>query len=184
MNSIQNTPAAHELAEARALLSVAAERIACLENENAALREALTASQESQAKLTERIVELERRLGLNSGNSSQPPSSEGLKKPPRTRSLREPSGKTSGGQPGHPGETLRQVTEPDHIQDHYPIRCETCGAPLTSEAARSYSARQVFDLPPPPPLVVTEHRAHSCQCPQCGHTTRATFPEDVTAPVQ
>ena len=28
----------------------------------------------------ERIAELERRLGLNSGNSSKPPSSDGLKK--------------------------------------------------------------------------------------------------------
>ena len=40
-----------------------------------------------------RIAELERRLGLNSSNSGKPPSSDGLKKPPRVSSLREPSGK-------------------------------------------------------------------------------------------
>jgi hypothetical protein len=36
-----------------------------------------------------RIVELERRLGLNSSNSGKPPSSDGLKKPWRVSSLRE-----------------------------------------------------------------------------------------------
>src|SRR6201989_128457 len=44
------------------------------------------------------IAELERRLGLNSSNSGKPPSSDGLKKPPRVTSLREPSDKSSGGQ--------------------------------------------------------------------------------------
>jgi len=170
--------------DAAARLAVAAERMGCLESENATLRASLAALQETVAKLTARVTELERQLGLNSGNSGKPPSSDGLKKPPRTQSLREPLGKQSGGQPGHPGETLRAVAEPDVIQDHYPIQCAACGAPLIPEAATDYSARQVFDLPGPQPLVVTEHRAHRCQCPQCGETTRATFPEGVTAPVQ
>ena len=46
------------------------------------------------------------------------------------------------------------------------------------------SARQVFDLPEPEPLVVTEHRAHDCRCPACGAKTRAAFPDGVNAPVQ
>src|SRR4029077_7572446 len=72
------------------------------------------------AALKARIAELERRLGLNSSKSGKPPSSDGLKKPPRVTSLREPSDKPSGGQKGHKGETLRQVAEPDRIVDHYP----------------------------------------------------------------
>src|SRR4051812_16372326 len=46
------------------------------------------------------------------------------------------------------------------------------------------SARQVFDLPEPQPLIVTEHRAYRCRCDRCGGETRAPFPEGVTAPVQ
>jgi transposase len=131
-----------------------------------------------------RIAELERRLGLNSSNSGKPPSSDGLKKPPRVSSLRERSGKPSGGQKGHPGETLRRSETPDAIIDHYPTSCAACGEALTEAMATDFVARQVFDLPEPQPLVVTEHRAHGCRCTACGSQTRAAFPDWVTAPVQ
>ena len=146
---------------------------------------ALIAAQAAEiAALKARLAELERRLGLNSSNSSKPPSSDGLKKPARVSSLRESSGKPSGGQPGHKGETLRQVAEPDQIVDHHPPVCSTCGAALTPDMAGGHASRQVFDLPEPRPLIVTEHRAHSCRCAACGVTTRAAFPEGVNAPVQ
>ncbi len=131
-----------------------------------------------------RIAELERRLALTSRNSSKPPSSDGLKKAPRVRSLRRSSGRKSGGQPGHPGETLHQSGTPDVTIDHYPEACEACGAGLSRRMATDYVARQVFDLPEPPPLEVTEHRAHACGCAVCGARTRASFPEGVAAPVQ
>ena len=131
-----------------------------------------------------RIVELERRLGLNSSNSGKPPSSDGLNKPPRVSSLRERSGKKTGGQPGHPGETLRRSETPDAVVDHYPAQCGACGAPLTEAMATDFVSRQVFDLPEPQPLIVTEHRAHGCRCAACGGQTRAGFPAWVNAPVQ
>jgi transposase len=134
--------------------------------------------------LLARVAELERRLGLNSSNSGKPPSSDGLKKPPRVSSLREPSGKKTGGQQGHPGETLCQVAKPDVTIDHYPPVCTGCGEPLTAATATGQVARQVFDLPEPRPLIVTEHRAHACRCAACGTQTRAAFPEGVAAPVQ
>jgi transposase len=131
-----------------------------------------------------RIAELERRLGLNSSNSGKPPSSDGLKKPPRVSSLREPSGKKTGGQRGHPGETLCQVAKPDATVDHYPQACAGCGEPLTAATASGHVSRQVFDLPEPRPLIVTEHRAYVCRCAACGRQTRGVFPEGVSAPVQ
>ena len=100
------------------------------------------------------------------------------------KSLREGSGKPRGGQKGHTGETLRQVTDPDDVADHYPSACSRCGAGLGPEASVGHSARQVFDLPKPQPLIVTEHRAHDCQCAACGAKTRAPFPDGVNAPVQ
>jgi transposase len=146
---------------------------------------ALIAAQAAEiAALKAQIAELERRLGLNSSNSSKPPSSDGLKKPARVKSLRERSGKIPGGQQGHKGETLRQVSDPDEVVDHYPSACSTCGGALNPETSVGHSARQVFDLPEPAPLVITEHRAHDCQCEACGAKTRALFPDGVNAPVQ
>ncbi len=136
------------------------------------------------AALKARIAELERRLGLNSSNSGKPPSSDGLKKPARVSSLRERSGQKPGGQKGHKGETLRQVAAPDEAVNHYPPACSMCGVGLDPETSVGHSARQVFDLPQPQPLVVTEHRVHDCQCPACGAKTRALFPDGVNAPVQ
>jgi len=167
---IRETPPEPTREELLAVISAQAAQIAALLAENAALRA--------------RITELERRLGLNSSNSSKPPSSDGLKKPVRVRSLRERSKKPSGGQKGHKGETLRQSSEPDKIEDHHPPSCGGCGTPLDPQTSVGHKARQVFDLPEPQPLVVTEHRAHECQCPNCGATTRAEFPEGVNAPVQ
>lgn len=59
--------------------------------------------------LWERLEALESKAGKNSRNSSQPPSSDGLRK---TKSLREPSGNKPGAQPGHKGSTLKRTTEP------------------------------------------------------------------------
>ena len=136
------------------------------------------------AALRAHIAELERRLGLNSSNSGKPPSSDGLKKPARVSSLRERSGKKPGGQKGHKGETLRQVTDPNEVVNHYPPACSMCGVGLDPKTSLGHSARQVFDLPQPQPLVVTEHRAHDCECTACGAKTRALFPDSVNAPVQ
>lgn len=134
--------------------------------------------------LLERVEELERRLGLNSTNSGKPPASDELKRERRVQSLRQPSGKKSGGQEGHEGTTLRQVELVDEEIDYYPSTCTNCGEALGRKTPTEYQKRQVFDLPEPQPLYVTEHRAHRSWCPQCGTATQAVFPPEVTAAVQ
>ena len=141
---------------------------------------------EAQAKqieqLTVRVAELEAQLSKNSRNSSKPPSSDGLKKPPQTRSNRTPSGKKPGGQTGHEGASLSQVDNPDKIVRHAVHACGNCGDSLIDKRPCNIDKRQVIDLPPLI-LTVTEHQAERKRC-HCGHLTTAAFPENVTAPVQ
>src|SRR6202789_3217133 len=148
------------------------------------LREENTALHQENAALKQQVAELRRRLDKNSSNSSKPPSSDGLKKPPRVRkSLRGRSGKTSGGQVGHIGDTLRPVDKPDRIERHVATACRHCQACLTAAMVRGVERRQVFDLPQPR-LEVTEHQASIYRCHHCHGTTKAAFPDTVTAHVQ
>ena len=130
------------------------------------------------------VAELRRRLGLDSSNSSKPPSSDGLSKKPRIAgSLRGRSGKPSGGQKGHEGGTLRQVADPDAVIRHEACACGHCGSSLEAKSATGIEKRQVFDLPERP-LVVTEHQATIYRCPHCRGVTKAAFPEGVVSPTQ
>jgi transposase len=128
-----------------------------------------------------RVHELEDRLSKNSSNSSKPPSSDGLKKKPK--SLRKPSGKKPGGQQGHIGKGLVQVSHPDLIVTHMPSNCTGCGSDLSSVGGIIAEQRQVFDIPQPI-INVTEHRIEEKKCPCCSKLSKASFPENIKGPVQ
>jgi transposase len=150
-----------------------------------ALVQSLFAQTEAQLQaLTERVRELEIRLGKDSHNSHKPPSSdEPTFRRGRRKSLRQRSGKKPGGQPGHTGRTRLQVDAPDEVHLHAPDSCTRCGDDLRAVEACAAQRRQVFDLPALH-LQVKEHRAQSKRCPGCGHTTQAAFPQGVDEPVQ
>ena len=127
--------------------------------------------------LTARVKELEDRLATNSRNSSKPPSSDAPAQ--RTRSLREPSTRPTGGQKGHPGTTRKFSAVPDRVIKHPPAQCGRCGASLAEVSGTPQAERrQVFDLPPLQ-LEVTEHRVMAKECPRCGEHNLGAFPAEV-----
>jgi transposase len=134
--------------------------------------------------LAGRIQTLEDQLAKNSRNSGKPPSSDGYDQPaPRPKSLRKRSRRKSGGQRGHPGETLKAVEKPDVIKVHRVQECQHCGQSLQRRKAMGHEKRQVYDLPKVQ-MKVTEHRAEIKTCSRCGKETRAPFPQEVSKAVQ
>lgn len=121
------------------------------------------------------VTLLANRLGLNSKNSSKPPSAD----PNREKKSRSVGNRKPGGQPGHQGSTLKQVDEPDEVKvikvnrAELPQDCSFCEV--------GYERRQVIDIDIS--RVVTEWRAQVLE-DQDGKRYVAPFPEGVTRPVQ
>ena len=149
-----------------------------------ALRREVAELRRENGALRAEVAELRRQLGKDSSNSSKPPSSDGLKKKPRIAgSLRGKSGKRSGGQVGHAGDTLKRVETPDRIERHTARICRCCLGVLTGAMQTGAEKRQVFDLPERL-IEVTEHQASIYRCATCGEETKAGFPAGVAAPAQ
>jgi transposase len=157
------------------------ERIADLEALVSQQRQQLEVVLARNAALEARVQELEARLAKDSHNSSKPPSSDGLGR--KTRSLRRKSGKPSGGQLGHRGETLRLQSQPDEVVEHRPAVCAACQTPLDGELVVLRERRQVQELPPLR-LVVREHQAAHVRCPACQAVTVGTFPAEAPSRAQ
>ncbi len=135
------------------------------------------AQQQQLRTLEKQLQDLQEKVGLNSSNSSRPPSSD-LWKPRQRR--RPPSGRKPGGQPGHKGH-YRQRLPPqrvNHYVHHFPATCACCQSPLPQEPQPDAPPPQWHQVMELPPLlaVVTEHQAHALRCARCGHITYATIP--------
>lgn len=130
-------------------------------------------------ELRARVQALEDRLAKDSHNSHLPPARD---LPPQPKSLRRPSGRTPGGQPGHAGTTLAWNAQPDREIVHQPTICAGCGAILDAASVVGDRRRQVVDLPPVR-LATTEHVAVQRCCAACGHVTQAAFPREARGPI-
>ena len=161
-----------------------------LHEEIAVLKAQLAELLAQNAELTSRIaelaaqnVELRAQLAKDRHTSGKPPSSDGLGR--RAKRLRTRSGKQSGGQLGHRGETLhlvaRLVATPAAVVEHRPAVCAHCQTPLDEAAVLLRERRQVQDLPRVRlrvRLVVTEHQALHVRCPHCQAVSVGAFPAE------
>ena len=120
------------------------------------------------------VTLLASRFGLNSNNSSKPPSADpNRSKKPRAKGTRKP-----GGQPGRRGSTLQPVPDPDEVEV---LQVDRGALPPGRYRQVGYESRQVVDLDIS--RVITEFRAQILEDQQ-GNRYVAPFPEGVTRPVQ
>lgn len=119
---------------------------------------------------------LSNRLGINSTNSSKPPSQDTNRVRKKTQSkgvARKP-----GAQEGHKGSTLKRIDNPDEIQE---ITIDRRTVPQSFYKTIGYERRQVFDINIS--LWVKEYRAEIIKDQQ-GSEYVAEFPEGVTQAAQ
>lgn len=124
------------------------------------------------------VAALREQLNRNSGNSSQPPSSDGPKKAFKP-ARRAKSERRQGGQPGHVGAT-RKLVPVEQLKASYDLKpsvCQGCGEPLSGTDAAPYR-HQVTDIPPVV-AEVTEYRLHTLICAGCGAESTAELPVGV-----
>ncbi len=115
-------------------------------------------------------------LGLNSSNSSKPPSSD----PNRIRRSRTTSGKKRkpGGQKGHKGSRLQPIDNPTIVEE---LLIDRRTLPQGNWQAAGFDKRQVFDIEVS--FTVTEYQAEVLKN-EFGTTYVAEFPAGVTEPAQ
>ncbi|ATB31682.1 IS66 family transposase [Melittangium boletus] len=148
-------------------------RIAQLEKRLEAALERIAQLEEENERLREENRWLKERMGLNSSNSSKPPSSD---TPGTPRQGKRPTGRRPGGQPGHKKHERALLPPEDvqHVVELVPRECRGCKRRLNGQdtAPRRHQVVEV----PPLSAIVTEYRCHALQCPGCGVVTRGEVP--------
>ncbi|WP_371812923.1 DUF6444 domain-containing protein [Saccharopolyspora sp. ASAGF58] len=123
------------------------------------------------AQLRVENAELRRKLGMDSTNSSTPPSQDSAAAKGKRRSQRVRSkNRKPGGQPGHAESVLQSAAKPD--QTETAAEPAQCGADLASGQDAGMSWTQVWGIPP-----IQLQRVHYLlprrRCGCCGKTTTA-----------
>ena len=134
-------------------------------------------NKELEGKLKKLIDEKEK----DSHNSSKPPSTDGLKKKPKTKSLRGKSNKKLGGQKGHKGKTLEMTLSPDEIIKLELKRYHCCSKKVLKKK-KQIIVRQVIGIDGKKHVI--EYQSECSTCPDCNKKSIAPFPEYCTKKIQ
>jgi transposase len=128
-------------------------------------------------ELEKRIEELERLLGMNSRNSSKPPSSD----PPGLsavlpRMLRH---KKRGAKNGHQPFMI-ELLPPEKVTHRVEMKPQVChcGSTNLEETKKEPLRHQIIDIPPIEPQV-TEYIRYISRCRDCGAIVYSSLPDEV-----
>ena len=127
-------------------------------------------------ELKKRIEELERLLGINSKNSSKPPSSD---LPGMFVALPKRRRKKRGARKGHHPH-LRELLPQEFVKKHFYLKPEmcTCGSTNLEETYEEPLRHQIVDMPPIRPQA-TEYVQHMFRCKDCGSLVYQPLPDAV-----
>jgi transposase len=132
--------------------------------------------EEENAKLKKRIEELERLLGMNSKNSSKPPSSD---PPGMSIALPKRRHKKHGAKHGHQPH-LRELLPPEMIKQHFELKPKVChcGGTNLEKTNEEPLRHQIVDIPPIEPQVI-EYIQYIYRCKDCGELLYQPLPDEV-----
>lgn len=143
-----------------------------LQEENQELKAINKRLVEENQLFKQEIDKLKERLGLNSSNSSLPPSRDIYK---QKKENRPSSSNNPGGQPGHRPYQFKALPA-NQIIDLLPTKC-SCGHEV--EVIEQYTREQKIEIPPVQPYV-KEYRRYHGRCKRCSKKVVAPLPEGVS----
>lgn len=137
----------------------------------------VTVLEQQVETLQKQLEELVAKLGSSSRNSSKPPSSDS----PEQRALRpkrKGSGRSQGGQLGHPRHewALFPPEQVTRTEQYFPDSTCPCGGDVAIDWETPYR-HQVTDIAPPPPPEVTEHQFYHGVCQSCVVKHHSRWPD-------